>query len=249
MMALFKAELHRLMTRWPRWIILGLIFAAMLVSQLLQADANGPGFKAILEFTAGPVFQLTPAILCLTEAYFVFEDDKKSGIFKSAIGLGISRRDIVIQKVLTAGLLMLVDFAALAVLMLLVNLFVPMFAFEPLNLYITSVRLGCAWLQMMFFLCVAALAVYTLKNTSGGLIITFILMAGAISELLKMLFRMDFLKGLNLMRWMPTTMFRQLEASLNLGVFHPGIVLILAAVAAVIVWGAVAVFKKQELEF
>lgn len=144
---------------------------------------------------------------------------------------------------------MLVDFAALAVLMLLVNLFVPMFAFEPLNLYITSVRLGCAWLQMMFFLCVAALAVYTLKNTSGGLIITFILMAGAISELLKMLFRMDFLKGLNLMRWMPTTMFRQLEASLNLGVFHPGIVLILAAVAAVIVWGAVAVFKKQELEF
>ncbi|MCF0260543.1 MAG: hypothetical protein HUJ54_11860 [Erysipelotrichaceae bacterium] len=63
MLSLLKAELRRLMTRWPRWIILACIFAGILGAQFFQIQEGGPGFASLLNFTSNPATRLAPLVL------------------------------------------------------------------------------------------------------------------------------------------------------------------------------------------
>lgn len=249
MWQLFKAETCRLLKRWPRWIVLAIVTALLMFRHMYNIPVQGVGFYQLLDFTKCNLFELVIFVLFFMEGFFAFSDEHKAGIFKAAIGSGIGRHEIVISKILTAACMVLLDIALIAITALAVNLITPIFAMEPLNVYVAFVRLMICWLKVVFYLCLAGLMIYLTKHPAIGLITALILMTPLTNMGLKMLLTLDVFRGLNLTAMTPFALFDQLEASMTLGIFNPWIFLILTAVGTLMVYGAVMVFKKQELDF
>lgn len=113
MLNYIRADMHRITRRVPRIVIVVLILVIAAVNMLSNAvsdQLNSIGFMAQIPF----LFTIVGAIFGMVEIMSVFSDDFRAKTMQVAIGLGVSRRHVVLAKTIEYALLNLVDMLVLS---------------------------------------------------------------------------------------------------------------------------------------
>lgn len=117
MLNYIHADLHRIARRVPRIVLLLLIIvisAFVMINGAVGDNLNSIGFMANM---AG-LFTVTGVLFGLVEIMSVFSDDFRAKTMQVAIGLGISRPQVVLAKSIEYAVLNLVDELIVAVLVI-----------------------------------------------------------------------------------------------------------------------------------
>lgn len=94
-----RADLHRLKTRIPRWILLGLYFLILMrIFWKMAGDASVTAYDISTSFIQ--ILTWTAPILGVIEMVFVYGDDFKAKTMQIGIGHGIKRRHIILAKLI-----------------------------------------------------------------------------------------------------------------------------------------------------
>lgn len=243
----WKADCRRILKRIPRLVILtalNLIYVIVFFTKSGKASWNSVEF---LSFFSSSV-SLMALFVGLVELNAVYGDDLKTRTLQVAIGRGISRRRVILIKLLEGAFLMFLDLAFLTVLLTALaagtgaGLHGEQFL-EIFSLFLTY------WLMTVAYFGVAAILTV---NLQGTMIATFVYLAVAstiVDYLLRCVLEMKALRGLHLSQYLLAAAAGNFQSRLVLGTFDvKNLLIVLAYIAASYVI-SLLLFRHKELEF
>ena len=175
MRKLIRADISRIL-RKPTFYILVVLSLIMLVvrpsgkTAALQIE----GLKTYLN--TFPIFGIgIPAFLA------IYSDEMKSGKIIDVLGKGLSRKKILIAKLLDVLIILLMFFAAAYIIILIMNTAADIEVTPKQNL---NLLMYCAFIiiKIIGFFALASLVVFASWNSAGGMII--LILAGTLSSVI-----------------------------------------------------------------
>lgn len=239
-----KADLRRIAKRIPR-IVLLLLILALIVFLSYNNEVETPydimeGLKMFLKYS--------PLVLGAIEILYVFGDDFRGKTAQIAIGIGISRRKVILSKWLEMVILYAIDAilvlaAAFATKAVCGSFFSFALAGELVILYLISI------LELACFIGLVLAFFFTSQGITMGLLIFVLLESGGISSLLGYVFNLKWLLPLHLGNFTLTNCINVFRTRCLIGAFNP------TAVCGIIIYILLGylitynIYKKLELEF
>ena len=245
-----RADLYRIFHQVFRyiWVILCIVVAVALhLNSAMKNDLNAVGFAASVHSYITVV-----SVICgIGELSAIFSDDFRAKTMQIAIGSGVSRRHVVLAKLLEMAFLILLDLLVTFLLMILSGvLFMGIsFTAHPIQQMLVNVLTGaltavlCADVTMI-------LLFYTQKSGFAPLLF-LVLYWDPINILFKTFFSTNetFLR-LHLGDYTMSALTGTINTQLGLGASFPAKQLIVILVYIVAVYFITClVFKKRELDF
>lgn len=240
-----NADLHRIFTRVPRYIVLAVLFAAIFFV-ITQTSED----KTVYEFISGFISYVNFffGVIGLAEFIFVYADDFKAKTMQVAIGTGISRKRVILTKWAEVAVLMLIDMLVMALLIIVAAAakgvgFTADVAGQFLILLIFGVIkvIGSVGFTMIF--------IFWTHNTTVGILIYLVTVSEIVAHLFESVLEAGFLSSLHISSYtfsglMQLSRARMMAGSFNFW-YNFGMILYLAAFFFL----TCLVFRRRELEF
>lgn len=247
MTSYIRADLHRLKTRIPRWIILGIYFLILIrVFWKMAGETSTTAYDISSIFTQ--IITWTAPVLGMIELIFVYGDDFKAKTMQIGIGHGIKRRHIVLAKLIEYMITCCFDVMALFILNVCIS-------------GIRGVTLGSQFIGDMLLVAVFAL-VKLFATVESVMVLMFFVQSSAIANILfiaiaygafgfifGMLQNIKMFKNIPFSQYMLMKLIDVVKARALIGLIA------LPQLLGVIIWllalyvGTCILFEKRELEF
>ena len=240
-----NADLHRIFTRVPRFIVLAVLYAAIFF--IITQAADG---KTVYEFISGFLSYVNFffGVIGLAELIFVYADDLKAKTMQVAIGTGISRNRVILAKWAEIAVLMLIDTLVMALLIIAAAAtngvgFTADVAGQFLILLLFGVIkvVGSVGFTMIF--------IFWTRSTVIGILVYLVTVSEIVSHLFGAVLEAGFLSNLHISGYTFSGLMQLSRARMMAGSFsfwyNFGMILYLAVFFLL----TCLVFRKRELEF
>lgn len=241
----YKADMYRLWTRIPRYIVLLISFAIMFLILLFMAKD-----QTIYQITTLLTKSITYACpsLGLIEYIFVFGDDFKAKTMQIAIGTGVKRRHVISAKWLEVIVLCIIDYVILLGLILMVcGIRGVKLDIEP----VIDVVILLFWGLVKTTGCIGItmILVFAFNTTAMGMLLYLAALVGLPGIIVSLLLDSKWLVKFGLSKYLLENLEKTAASRMLVGTFSYGYyvgILIYFAIFYVVTW---LLFKKKELEF
>lgn len=241
------ADLRRIFTRIPRALLLTVIYAVLIIIVAVSHQSGDfDSVSFILSF--GTFIKVMPLAIGIVELVSIFSADFKAKTMQAAIGSGISRRHVVLSKLIEVMVVILVDVLLLAaVTWILTGIYgIRLTSDQMMEVF---ARFFTVWLKTCCLIDLAMILMFYSQGTGIAMIFYLLCAAGLLKTLLDIVLSADFLKKLHLASFLPTSLIDTFQTRMILGSFSLerfiGIALYMVGAYFITVF----VFKKRELEF
>ena len=248
MLNYIRADLHRILRRVPRIVILVLMYLitlAVVMNDAVSKNMNSIGFMADIS----SVFSITCVFLGMVEIMAVFADDFRAKTMQIAIGIGISRPKVVLAKLIDYAVLSVMDSLVLMILFALGGTACGI-QLQGDQIYLMVVcALGNA-LYMTIAAAITMIPIFYLQSTSLAILFILIVTIDPIKALIIPFGTKDIVINLHLLELPYSTVANTLTTQLSLrnAVPIPQLIGVIAYLA--IAYGlTVLAFRKRELDF
>lgn len=245
-----RADLYRIFHQVFRyiWLILCLvIMVALQIHFAMKDNLNALGFAASIH-----VYVVIASIICgIGELSAVFTDDFRAKTMQIAIGSGVSRRHVVLAKLLEVTFLLLVDLLLLVLLMFLSGVVVMGLSFTAHPIQQMLAEVLAALLRIVLCCDVTMILLFYTQKSGFAPLLFLVLYWDPINILFKAFFSTnETFQRLHLGDYTMDALAGTISTQLGLGASFPAMQLIvmLAYIAAVYLLVCL-VFKKRELDF
>lgn len=241
------ADIRRILTRIPRAIFMAVIYA-VLVAIVITSRESGEFDSVAFVMTFGTFASVMPLAIGIVELVSIFSADFKAKTMQSAIGNGISRRHVVLSKLLEVIAILLIDMLLLAAIGFLMSGISSIHLTQEQTLEIFA-RLFSVWLRCCCLMSITMIIMFYSQGTGIAVIFYLLCAAGLLKKLFEVVLSIDFLKKLHLASFLPSSLADTFQTRMILGSFSVerfiGIALYMIAAYFVTVF----LFKRRELEF
>lgn len=249
MLNYIRADLHRILRRVPRIVILVLMYLitlAVVMNDAVSKNMNSIGFMADIS----SVFSITCVFLGMVEIMAVFADDFRAKTMQVAIGLGVSRPLVVLAKAIEFLLLALLDAFLLSALLLLGSTALGI-TLNGDDVYQLVIRAIFAALNMLIPALFTMIPVFWLQGTGLAVILFLVFYIDPLAQILGLfLATNELVVDLHLNEIPYSTLLGAAATRMTL---HTGFPLVQFLGLAIYIVAAflltVLVFRKRELEF
>ena len=246
------ADYKRIMARIPR-IILIVIFNAIFVGMILNKWNKAAGnFTSVTFLDSATAFFgfFFMFLVALIDFVQTFTYDFRAKTIQVALGIGVSRLEIVVAKLIQLALVLLTDLLITVMLLFILSGIMGVF----MNFQQVSFLLLNGLCSITLVTCSAALLMPLIFRTQSmvlALIGYFLLVPGILSTALDILAQLgpDFLQDLQLHRYMHDSVINLTFTNAIQGAFQLWPVLVSIAWFAVGVYLTWLSFRKMELDF
>ena len=250
MLNYIRADFYRIFHQALRYIWLVLCMVVLVALQLslaMKDNLNALGFAASIH-----TYLKVAAVICgVGELSSVFTDDFRAKTMQIAIGNGVSRRHVVLAKLLEMVILFLVDMLIITVLMILGGVIFMGLSFTARPIQQMLVSVFTSTLTAVLCADVAMILLFYTQKTGFAPLLYLVLYVDPVNLIFQMFFSTNeiFLR-LRLGDYTMTSLIGTINTQLGLGASFPlsKIILVLVYIVAVYVITCL-VFDKQELDF
>lgn len=245
-----RADLYRIFHQVFRyiWVILCIVVAVALhLNSAMKNDLNAVGFAASVHSYITVV-----SVICgIGELSAIFSDDFRAKTMQIAIGSGVSRRHVVLAKLLEMAFLILLDLLVTFLLMILSGvLFMGIsFTAHPIQQMLVNVLTGA--LTAVLCADVTMILLFYTQKTGFAPLLFLVLFIDPIQQIFRWFLSTNetFLR-LHLGDYTMSALTGTINTQLGLGASFPAKQLIVILVYIVAVYFITClVFKKRELDF
>lgn len=249
MLNYIRADLHRILRRVPRIVILLLVLVianVITVHNTVSGQENGIGFMSHI-----------PALITVVGAFFgvveimaVFADDFRAKTMQVAIGLGVSRRHVVLAKAIEYAVLILLDTFVLGVTVI-VNGTVLGMELTGDDVYQIMIRVFFAVISALIPALFTMIPIFYMQSTGLAAILFLVFYIDPLAQIFGLFLGMnEIVIRLHLREIMFSSLVNAVNTSLTLHTNFPALQLLGLAVYVVVGYLlTVLVFNKRELEF
>lgn len=242
-----KADIRRILPRIPRILILVAYFAVFIAMYIIDARKdtwNSVAFVALVQTYCS----FMPPILGLIELICVYSDDFRAKTMQVAIGIGISRKKVVLAKYIEIALVTLFDLLIFALLCTVMNAITGIVLRSDLVLEIFGQLLFC-WLSVIGYSGLSMILIFALQSTGLATILYLVLSTALVQWALGNITNLPAIRGLHLQNVLLTTALNNFRSKIIIGSldFRSSITIIIYFVVSYVI--TVEIFKKRELEF
>ena len=241
------ADLRRIYRRLPRLILLALIYiivTAAFADALSAGEIKAATLMIIFEHYVLGYF---PLVIGLVEMSVLYSDDFRAKTMQQAIGMGISRTQVVLCKLLDMAVLMLVDILVFGAAILAAGGIWGAGAMAGVTAEFLLSLLS-AWLKSVAYASLAMTLAFYTQNALFSMLVYIALASGVANTMLGMALGMKSLAPLHLSRFLLTAQANVFYTHALLGSFDLGsllaVLIYIGAGAFVSSW----LFKNVELE-
>lgn len=249
MLNYIHADLHRILRRVPRIVVLLLVLVIANITTINNAasnQVNSIGFMANIP----SLITVTGAFFGLVEIMAVFADDFRAKTMQVAIGLGISRRHVVLAKALEYALLILLDTLVLGLTTIADSAALGI-GLNGDDIYQIMIRVFFAVINALIPALFTMIPIFYLQGTGLAAILFLVFYIDPLAQIFSfVLGTNEIVIRLRLNQIMYSSLIGAVETSLTLHTNFP--LMQLLGLAVYIVAGyllTVLVFNKRELEF
>ena len=245
-----RADLYRIFHQAFRYIWLILCFAVLVGLQLsfaMKDNLNALGFASSIHV----YLKVATAIFGVGEIAAVFTDDFRAKTMQIAIGNGVSRRHVVLAKLLEITFLFLLDLVILTALMILSGVLFMGLSFTAHPIQQVMVNVLSSTLTAVLCADVTMILLFYTQKTGFAPLLYLVLYIDPIHQIFQMSFSTNeaFLR-LHLGDYTMTALIGTINTQLGLGASFPAMQLILIFVYIVAIYFITClVFQKRELDF
>lgn len=245
-----RADLYRIFRQPFRYIWIGLctvIMVAIHLSSAMNNDLNSIGFAASVHG-----FLSFAGVICgVGELTAIFSDDFRAKTMQIAIGSGVSRRHVVLAKLLEMIFLVLLDMLVIVVLMLLSGIVVMGISFPARPILQMLVEAFSATLTATFVGAVTMILMFYTQKSGLASLLFLVLYFDPIAQVLNLLLQTNELYlRLHIDDYTLSSLVGTINTQLGLGSGFPAKQLIIMAVyIAAAYFITCLVFQKRELDF
>lgn len=249
MLNYIRADLHRILRRVPRIVMLLLVFVIANVAMINKATSgqeNAIGFMSHIP----ALISVTGAFFGLVEILAVFADDFRAKTMQVAIGQGVSRPQVVLTKAIEYAVLILMDTVVLGVLAIADSAVVGI-GLNGDDIYQIMIRVFFAVVNALIPALFTMIPIFYLQGTGLAAILFLLFYIDPLAQIFGFLLGTnEIVIRLRLKEIMFSSLLESVNTSLTLHTNFPAVQLL--GLAAYIVVGyllTVLVFNKRELEF
>lgn len=245
-----SCDLHRLLRRFPRWLMLLLALGGLAVCAAIFGQTGLYGQWSSFAYIASikTMIKPLPLIIGVIEIFFIFGDDLKAKTMQAAIGMGLSRAGLVIGKFVEIVLLSLAD-------VIVYGLFI--FALGGLfgaGLMISQVGelliyFLVEWLKVVGYMSFTMTLFFFMRSLGLGLVLYIALYAKVFHTLADLLLSINAIKEMHLSRYTLSASIDTLQTCLIGGMSSIEPLLIVLAYCALGCMISLLLFRKRELQF
>lgn len=245
-----RADLYRIFHQVFRYIWLILCFVILVaVQQYFTAknSLNALGFAGSIH-----TYLVVASVVCgIGELSAVFTDDFRAKTMQIAIGSGVSRRHVVLAKLLEMTFLFLLDLLVLTLLMIGGGMVFAGISFtaRPIQQMLVEVLAGT--LTAVFCADVVMILLFYTQKSGFAPILFLVLFVDPVYQILRAFASTnEFVQRLHLPDYTMTALAGTINTQLGLGASFPAKQLILMFVYIIAVYAITCVvFNKRELDF
>ena len=249
MIGYLSCDLHRLLRRFPRWLMVLLGLGGLALAAVIFGQSGLYGAWSSFAYVAAIKAMIKPLslIIGVIELFFVFGDDLKAKTMQAAIGTGLSRTGLVIGKFLEIVVLTLLDVLVYAVFLLA---FGALFQAGLLLVQLRELVVYCfvEWLKTIGYMSLTMILLFYKRSLGLALGLYIALYAKVLHTLARWLLSVKAIDNLHLGRYTLTASVDTLQTYLIGGLSGVGPLLIVLAYCALGCLIALLVFQKRELE-
>ena len=249
MIGYLSCDLHRLLRRFPRYLMLLLGLGGLALCAAVFGQTGLYGAWSSFAFVAAIKAMIKPLslIIGVTELFFVFGDDLKAKTMQAAIGTGLSRAGLVVGKFLEIVLLTLLDVLVYALFILAFGgLFQA--GLLPVQLRELSTYFLVEWLRTVGYMSLTMILLFFKRSLGLALVLYIALYAKVFHAAARLLLSARAIDGLHLSRYTLTASLDTLQTYLIGGLSGVGPLLIVLAYCGLGCLIALLLFQKRELE-
>lgn len=249
MLNYIRADLHRILRRVPRIVVLVLLYLIAVVATLNTVVSNNENSIGFMAGVPG-AFSLVGAFFGLVEIVGVFADDFRAKTMQVAIGLGVSRPLVVLAKALEYALLALLDSFVL-MLLLLAGGTAAGITLSGDDIYQLAIQAIFAVINVLIPALFTMIPIFYLQGTGLAALIFLVLYIDPAAQILSLFFSTnEIVINLHLNEIPFSAILGAATTRLTLHTNFPlGQILGLAAYIIVGYVVTVLVFRNRELEF
>lgn len=242
-----NADLYRIFTRIPRWVMLFLVM--LVVSVLFWPDKKSEATIIELVDLLQTTLKYVPVYMGFIEMIYIFGDDFAGKTAQIAIGTGVKRNEIIFAKFLEILIVVFFDAFVISAWSLILSaiqthVLPAELVFNIIAHMIVSVLATGAFMSLVFPI------MFAMQNISVALLIYTMLAAGAINKIVNLIVTYNkFLRRFNLESFTLSNCLNVFRSRMILGSFKVESILGIVLYIGIFLWLTSVVYKKRELDF
>lgn len=248
MLKYIRADLYRITRQIPRYVLLVLFLGAYAFGSCaygVSKEMNGLGITT----TCSNLLAYMGLALGIVELMAVFADDFRAKTMQVAIGTGISRRHVMLAKLLEVSLLVLIDLL-LSVLLLVISCTVAGIRFQPYQFYQMFIYALTTTLTAVVATDVTMIVLFYTQKTGLAPILFLLFYVDPVSVALSPFQANEIVLKLHLTEYTYSALIGELSNQLSLGVSFPlKALIVLCAYLVLFFLLGYTIFSKRELDF
>lgn len=249
MLNYIRADLHRILRRVPRIVILLLVIVianVVTIHNAVSGQENGIGFMSHIP----SLIAVTGAFFGVVEIMAVFADDFRAKTMQVAIGLGVPRRHVVLAKAIEYAVLILLDTFVMGVTTIIAGTVLGM-GLTGDDIYQIMIRVFFAMINALIPALFTMIPIFYMQGTGLAAILLLVFYIDPLAQIFSIFLSMnEIVIRLRLKEITYTALVNAVDTSLTLHTNFP--IMQMLGLAAYIVVGyllTVLAFNKRELEF
>ncbi len=240
-----KADLLRVFTKPLRYVVL-CIFGISLTGTLIYQQVSGYTDISMTNLMVGgnPVYGI---LIMLVYIFTIFGDDFRARNLQAAIGMGISRYQVVLGKFVTYSIIMTIDVIFFT---LFHTLLVAIMRHLVTGEVLIEICVGLAddLLQEILTMTIAMMIAFITQSATLASLVYILIYLNVVGFAMPYLMAFPLVKAFEIPTHYSTPAVSNFVHRLWLGFFDTGSFLVIVAYLAVGLVGAILAFKKRELE-
>ncbi len=247
MMHYWQADCIRILRRVPRIIATAAILVIYAIAVIYISTKTSWNSVTFLAAAASGI-SMAMIALGLVEFGAVFSDDLKAKSIQAAIGMGISRKKVVLTKYLEIGTIALLDLVCLGLATGICG------ALTDISLTAAQMAeaihyLSGAWISIVAYCGAAMIFAFLLQGTGIASLVYLGLSLTFVDSLLEKALNLQVIRGLHLSQYLLSKSLESLNSKLILGIPDAGTMIRVAVYIVGFYLITVALFRRHELEF
>ncbi|MDO4733429.1 MAG: hypothetical protein Q4B50_07965 [Bacillota bacterium] len=252
MMNYILADYRRILLRIPRLIFVGLFEIVLAFIVLHKWSGAGANYSSVDFISSMDVwlFTLGPIILGVVTLVNVFSDDFKSKTMQVAIGVGVTRFQVVAGKLIQSFLIFLTDIVLTCVLVTVLSMIVGV-QLVPQQIYHLFVEFLYFLLWNTCWIGIVSILVFKLQGMLLPMLLYIFLNFSVVESLFRWITRSgpELLSRLHLERYTLEYLLELFRSNLLMERFNIGAVIGILIYLGLSLYATYLVFRKQELDF
>lgn len=241
-----KADFLRVFTKPLRYVML-VIFTINLIGILIYQSINGYSDISMTNVMVGgnPIYGM---LVMLAYIFTIFGDDFRAKNLQAAIGMGVSRYQVVLGKFVTYSTVMIIDLLFFPLLHTIIVAIMGQLVTGPVFTEI-CVTLIYELIKGIVGMTIAMMIAFITQSPTLASLVYIIMQLNVLGFAMGYLLAFKPIGNLKIPSHYSTPAIQNFVSRLWLGIFDGGSFLVILAYLAVGIGVSILVFSKRELEF